>query len=110
MVMTKQPKPPQSKPKQYKNKELPKPRRRYYVAEPVVVIPLAQLEQLANHLTDISMMDRRTIHQNDVTMDRHKLFLRQIRDDVRNAKKYYGIWSGNDEKGTNPKPELPTDR
>lgn len=74
-------------------KRLPKPRTRYYVGEPVVVIPLAQLERLADHLTDVAMLDRKTINQQEGVRVKNRMVLKECRDELKAAKAYYKIVS-----------------
>ncbi|GAB4023275.1 hypothetical protein GCM10028808_73210 [Spirosoma migulaei] len=72
-------------------KQLPKARQRYYVDEPVVVIPLAQFERLANHMTDIAMLDQKTMNQQLAVKSRHSLILKEARAEIKAAKSYYKI-------------------
>lgn len=74
-----------------KNKVLPKPRTRYYVNEPVIVMPLAQLERLANHMQDIHWFDRKTQNQQLAIEERTGLLLKEVRKDIKAAKEYYKI-------------------
>ncbi len=82
----------ESKPRKTRaDKQLPKPRTRYYVGEPVIVLPLAEYERLANHLTDIALLDRKTQTQRLALFAKHSLVLREMRTNIRAAKTYYLI-------------------
>ena len=76
-----------------KPRTLPRPRTRYYVGEPMVVIPLAQYERMANHLTDVALIERKTQNQQAAIKERHSLILKEVRAEVKSAKVYYKIWS-----------------
>ena len=76
-----------------KNKTLPPARQRHYVDEPVVVLTLADYERLANHLTDIALLDRKTILQQQGVKERHSLLLREARANIKAARQHYHISS-----------------
>ncbi|MCX6217613.1 hypothetical protein [Spirosoma sp.] len=85
------PKRPRKQHKVRSDKKLPAPRTRYYVGEPVLVIPLAEYEQLTNHLTSMTLLDRLTQNEQQAVSENNRLFLRQLRDRLKKARQYYQI-------------------
>lgn len=74
-----------------KNKELPPARRKYYVDEPVIVLALADYERLANHLTDVALIERKTQNEQAGVKAKHSLLLKKVRGDIKAARSYYHI-------------------
>ncbi|MBD2757135.1 hypothetical protein [Spirosoma validum] len=76
-----------------RSKQLPKPIRRHYVGEPVIVIPLTQLEALLQHLIDIAMLDRKTPGQQAAVWQNHEKILKHCQAEIDAAKAFYHIVS-----------------
>ncbi|MVM30469.1 hypothetical protein GO755_10525 [Spirosoma sp. HMF4905] len=74
-----------------KARQLPKLQTRYYVGEPVIVLPLAEYERLDNHLTDVSLIDTKTQNQQLAVKERHSLMLKDTRANIKSAMAYYKI-------------------
>ena len=83
-----------------KNKQLPEPRRKYYVGEPVIVLPLADYERLANHMTDVALMGHKSQNEQAGVKEKHSLLLKKVRADIKAAKAYYHIKAAVDVEGS----------
>lgn len=68
-----------------------KHRKRYYVEEPVMMIPLAEYEKMVNHMTALAMDHHSTDHAKRVFMQRHTLIMKECRGKLKDAKEFYRI-------------------
>lgn len=82
-----------------KPRTLPAPRVKYYVGEPVMVLPLAKYQRMIEHLSKMSRYNSEPQNIQKGLIQRNALILREGRDDIKAAKRYYHI------DGQKPDPE-----
>lgn len=72
-------------------KKLPKPRTRYYVDQPVVVVPLADFERLIQHLVKMTVMENESENVRRGLKARNTLLLKEAWATIKQARNHYKI-------------------
>ncbi len=71
--------------------KLPKARKRYYIDEPVVVLPLAEVERLTEHLIRMGLYQNQPANVRAGLDQRQKLLLNDLRGKIKGARRHYNI-------------------
>jgi hypothetical protein len=77
--------------------KLPPVRKRYFVEEPMIVLPIAEYERLVQHLIAMGLIDGLTENSKRGVLKRHTLILSETRNKLKQAKNHYGIPTTDDE-------------
>lgn len=72
-------------------KKLPKARQRYYINDPVVVMPLAEMERLYQHLIQMGLYKNQPVNVKIGLDKRQTLLLKGIKGIIKGAKSHYNI-------------------
>lgn len=81
-----------------RHRELPKVSTKFYVSQPVVVVPLPKMRQLLDHLEAIGREEKLSIQERAQLRKQHSVQLSDVRNEVRKAYAYYGITSSHTPK------------
>ncbi|WP_138993996.1 hypothetical protein [Larkinella sp. C7] len=70
---------------------LPKVRKRYFVDEPVIVLPIAEYERLIQHLIAMGLLEGLQENSRRGVLKRHALLLSESQEKLKSAKNHYHI-------------------